>query len=130
MSYFTGFNLDRKVQEYELTDLDTALRSTADGQPWSGDVTLSIDPAFLESLRTVVYSLLHHYGLKGQFIVKLSSGLSQIKVMHRTSPLRTQPAHIQVAQAGPIQAGAGDDAVMDNIFADGQDPLLLDKEEI
>jgi len=74
MGYFTGELLERKVVEYEFTELHDILASIANGSSdvfWPAEgYAYSIIPAYLESARIVLYSMLHHHKLKKQFMVK------------------------------------------------------------
>ena len=73
MGYFTGPLLEQKVAEYELEDLDQKLAGIADGSDTSwpdGGYGIPAVPAYLESARIVLYSMLHHYKIKKQFVVK------------------------------------------------------------
>jgi hypothetical protein len=73
MGYFIGELLKRKVVEYEFTELHGILASIADGSEvfWPAEgYAYSIIPAYLESARIVLYSMLHHHRLKKQFVVK------------------------------------------------------------
>lgn len=94
MSYFIGHNLDRKIQEYDLADLDTLLSSIANGTgTWPGDLAAPAPANQLETLRVIFYSMLHKYGLKSEFIVKMSPALLSVSI------------HFKYAAAQPKRTG-------------------------
>ncbi len=74
MSYFTGKNLDHRIQQFGLEDFEAKIFAVVnEGDKWVETVHLTVeDPADLEPLRIVVYSILQKYGLKKRFIVRMN----------------------------------------------------------
>lgn len=85
MSYYTGKNLDRKVKEYGLETVDTILQSVANGTGrWQGDLAITVphgEDTSLDSLRIVIYSIIHRYGLKDRFKVRMVPVLRQVQII-------------------------------------------------
>lgn len=81
MSYFNGKNLERKIKEFALEELDEILKQLVneEGQ-WPGDLAVPAEADILEATRVVLYSMLHKYGLKDEFRVKMFSDKKVIVV--------------------------------------------------
>lgn len=75
MSYYQGNKLDKKVEAFGLTNLKELLTKVKAGEvTWPG--TYKITPAAadqIESLRILLYSILHAAQVKDQFKVKLTA---------------------------------------------------------
>lgn len=74
MTYFIGDNLDRRIRDLGLLDLEQKLVSITEGSgSWpAGELQIPAAENQLEQVRTVLYSLLHRHGLKDQFTVKVN----------------------------------------------------------
>jgi hypothetical protein len=75
MGYFRGSQLQRKIQEYDLADLDQVLANIANDTDnhWPvGGYIIEAQPALLEPTRIVLYSMLHSHHLKTQFTVRIN----------------------------------------------------------
>ena len=132
MGYFVGPNLERKTQEYDLADLDVLLSSIASGAGvWPGDLAAHALPEQLETLRIIFYSMLHKYGLKSEFVVKMTPALSNVTMCFKfaaAAPKRTGGV-VRVSAVGeeaPIVVKPGDVQTedMEGLFSE-TDPLLL-----
>jgi hypothetical protein len=71
MSYFTGKNLEQRIKDFDLGEFDLALRDFMETEYWPGVLQVPASADILESTRNVLYSMLHRYGLKDLFTVKL-----------------------------------------------------------
>lgn len=90
MGYFTGQLLKRKIEEYELEDLDQKLAGIANGSDGSwpdGGYGVPVIPAYLESTRIVLYSMLHYYKVKKQFTVKADYHNFVVYIDKKKSPI-------------------------------------------
>lgn len=127
MSYFTGPNLDRKIFQYDLEDLDKILAKVVSGESaWPGDYAVPADSSMLESLRIVLYSILHKYGLKELFQVKLvpSKQMLTINLKAEAAKLRTGGIHLLKEPLPPPSPKPGDvlgDEGLGSIFEEADD---------
>ena len=131
MSYFVGKNLARKIQEYDLLELDMLLGSIANGTgKWPGELGMPTPDDCLETMRVVVYSLLHKYGLKSEFVVKMVPSKSVIMINFKHAPAtqrrtggiqRLDSAISPTTTSGAVMETMKED--MTGLFAGG-DPLL------
>lgn len=102
MGYFIGALLERKVEEYDLGDLHQKLASIADGSDtdWpAGGYGIPAIPAYLESTRIVLYSMLHYHGLKHRFTVKTNYSTFVIYIDQKGPAKRTSAAGAGTAAA-------------------------------
>jgi hypothetical protein len=76
MAYYTGDNLDKRVERFGLTELKELLRKVGDGTAVWPDACILTPPypKDMETLRNLIYSLLYNMGLKPYFSVKLGPG--------------------------------------------------------
>jgi hypothetical protein len=136
MGYFVGPNLERKIQEYDLADLDVLLLSIANGTGvWPGDLAAHAKPEQLETLRIIFYSMLHKYGLKSEFIVKMTPSISTVAMHFKAAPAtqRRTGGVVRIASAdeeqpASIKPGDVQTEDMTNLFSES-DPLLLSQNE-
>lgn len=103
MAYFIGRNLVRKIAEFSLEDLDKKLNDVIAGTDnWTGDVILTVgDIDSLEPLRIIVYSLLHKYGQKESFQVKMFPSMGRLSIVMKQEVRRD--IGMMVAGGSPIK---------------------------
>ena len=117
MAYYTGDNLDRRIEQFGLTEIKSLLRQVGEGEAaWPAPCTLTPPTAKdMEVMRNLVYSMLYEMGLKPYFSVKLGPGylILDQKLPDKKSGIKfglpTHPS--QRYNAGDV---LGDEGLMDS----------------
>ena len=118
MSFFSGKNLTRKIQDYSLADLDEVLEGFIENQNWPGLLMIPVDnPDLLERVRTVLYSMLHKHGLKEAFTVRVIPAKKMLTVDLKTSVGKTGGVYRQSAASYKPEASETPTASADDVLS-------------